>query len=282
MVWPSWFRTHAHAYAPIVTRDETGVVVPGSGKPPLHGKPSTARPPLLLHHFVKPSHRHRDNATRRRVVLGAVCLLALIALLVVTLSRIGAAQAAGRGDVMKNLRNALAAACAAANKTTVMFLTQITRTSRNAAKGLLEVISFKSIWGVDRRTRVQSPFGDADSASTQFLSLAKRFRKRFVVPTLQAFVAVAAFLSALVAADRMFHFYVAVYWRRIRKQDPAELRWKSAELPPAESVSAQTISQFPKVVVQVRVLKAEGRRASPARAPVTFTGVPCQFETAYW
>jgi hypothetical protein len=103
-----------------------------------------------------------------------------------------------------------------------------------------------------------------------------------VVPTLQAFVAVAAFLSALVAADRMFHFYVAVYWRRIRKQDPAELRWKSAELPPAESVSAQTISQFPKVVVQVRVLKAEGRRASPARAPVTFTGVPCQFETAYW
>ena len=126
-------------------------------------------------------------------MLGAVCLLALIALLVVTLSRIGAAQAAGRGDVMKNLRNALAAACAAANKTTVMFLTQITRTSRNAAKGLLEVLSFKSIWGVDRRTRVQSPFGDADSASTQFLSLAKRFRKRFVVPTLQAFVAVAAF-----------------------------------------------------------------------------------------
>ena len=82
-----------------------------------------------------------------------------------------------------------------------------------------------------------------------------RFARRvYVAPTLQAFVAVAAFLSALVAADRMFHFYVAVYWRLVARKDPVKEKWKTVALPPTREVTsarADAVAHFPKVVVQL-------------------------------
>ena len=76
-----------------------------------------------------------------------------------------------------------------------------------------------------RRSNISEENVPNDDTSRVFgfgrLGRCARFARRvFVAPTLQAFVAVAAFLSALVAADRMFHFYVAVYWRLVARKDP--------------------------------------------------------------
>ena len=45
-----------------------------------------------------------------------------------------------------------------------------------------------------------------------FALLALEFRRLVVIPFLRVFVMICALMSALVAADRIFHFYVALYW----------------------------------------------------------------------
>ena len=54
--------------------------------------------------------------------------------------------------------------------------------------------------------------------------LAPDLRAVFVIPFLQAFVAVSAFLSSMVAADRMFHVYIALYWRLLSRKKPID-KW---------------------------------------------------------
>lgn len=60
----------------------------------------------------------------------------------------------------------------------------------------------------------------------------------------------AAFLSALVAADRLFHVYVAVYWRVFSRADPVD-RWAKTDFPPMSEVNASNVRDFPMVVVQL-------------------------------
>ncbi|CAI5510694.1 unnamed protein product [Closterium sp. Naga37s-1] len=70
-------------------------------------------------------------------------------------------------------------------------------------------------------------------------------RINFLSPVLQILVGVTAFLSSLVAADRLFHFYVALYWRFSKKRP--EEAFEANSLPdPATCPEA-----FPKVVVQI-------------------------------
>ena len=80
-----------------------------------------------------------------------------------------------------------------------------------------------------RNVTVDSPDARTDTIPLPILSnvpsppsgaIAVHVRAVFIVPLLQAFVAVAAFLSALVAADRLFHVYVAVYWRVWSPREP--------------------------------------------------------------
>ena len=54
--------------------------------------------------------------------------------------------------------------------------------------------------------------------------LARDVRAVFVIPFLQALVAVSAFLSSMVAADRMFHVYIALYWRTLSRKKPID-KW---------------------------------------------------------
>lgn len=80
--------------------------------------------------------------------------------------------------------------------------------------------------------------------------LARDVRAVFFIPFLQAFVAVCAFLSSLVAADRMFHVYIALYWRLLSRKKPID-KWAHAELPPSDGVTADNVQAFPKIVVQL-------------------------------
>ena len=118
------------------------------------------------------------------------------------------------------------------------------------------MLSFKYVGGVSNISEENVP-NDDTSRVFGFGRLGRyaRFARRvFVAPTLQAFVAVAAFLSALVAADRMFHFYVAVYWRLVARKDPVREKWKTVALPPTREVTsarADAVAHFPKVVVQL-------------------------------
>ena len=54
MVWPAWLRSRAHAYAPIVSRDDDDARVPAPRAKP-H---AAATVPLVLHHLHKPARRH--------------------------------------------------------------------------------------------------------------------------------------------------------------------------------------------------------------------------------
>ena len=83
--------------------------------------------------------------------------------------------------------------------------------------------------------------------------LSLELREVFFLPFLRATVGFAAFLSALVAADRLFHFYVTTYWRVFRRADPPHRRWRldPTPLPPTAKVTPSTIRRFPAVVVQL-------------------------------
>ncbi|CAI7801671.1 unnamed protein product [Closterium sp. NIES-54] len=70
-------------------------------------------------------------------------------------------------------------------------------------------------------------------------------RINFLSPVLQILVGVTAFLSSLVAADRLFHFYVALYWRFSKKRP--EEAFEANSLPDL----ATCPEAFPKVVVQI-------------------------------
>lgn len=62
---------------------------------------------------------------------------------------------------------------------------------------------------------------------------------------MQLIVGIAAFLSSLVAADRLFHVYAFVYYRYIRRFKP-EHRYTLGSLPESENES-----EWPHVAMQV-------------------------------
>lgn len=75
--------------------------------------------------------------------------------------------------------------------------------------------------------------------------LLRDIRISFISPVLQIMVGVSAFLSSLVAADRLFHFYVTLYWKILRIRPEAE--YSATPLPDLEKNS----KCYPKVVVQI-------------------------------
>lgn len=85
------------------------------------------------------------------------------------------------------------------------------------------------------------------SAKIPVISAAVRdFRINVISPILQALVGFSAFLSALVAADRLFHFYLALFWQRISPTAPED-EFSATPLPDPLSQAAR----YPKVVVQI-------------------------------
>jgi len=93
--------------------------------------------------------------------------------------------------------------------------------------------------------RIQLVVGDEDgreqvrkyvASNYSFLAvLARDIRAAFVIPFLQAFVAMTAFMSSLVAADRMFHVYIALYWRLFSNKQPHE-RYPVTPLPDPDTI----------------------------------------------
>lgn len=77
------------------------------------------------------------------------------------------------------------------------------------------------------------------------LAKGKRIRVNLLSPILQVLVAFTAFLSSLVAADRLFHFYVAIVWKLSGKRPEDE--YQKAPLPALHDAG----DQYPKVVVQI-------------------------------
>lgn len=77
------------------------------------------------------------------------------------------------------------------------------------------------------------------------LAKGKKFRVNLLSPILQALVAFTAFLSSLVAADRLFHFYVALVWKLSGKRPEDD--YQQAPLPALHDAG----DQYPKVVVQI-------------------------------
>ena len=261
MEWPAWLRSRAHAYAPVVSRDEDHARVSTPRAKPR----AAATVPLVLHHLHKPARRHDARKKAAATLLAAAFLVALLAFLAVALARAradatetsasrGASRGTSRrGGVLRGFGSAAATAAAAARRGALSSLAFAARALRDACVAVLDVLSLKSAW----ETR-EDPlaFGALDPSRARAGGVARFLlfaRRRFVAPLLQAFVAVAAFLSALVAADRMFHFYVAVYWRHVAKKDPAAEKWKTFALPRTSELTSARAARdaFPKVVVQL-------------------------------
>lgn len=67
-------------------------------------------------------------------------------------------------------------------------------------------------------------------------------------------VGFSAFLSALVAADRLFHFYLALFWQKISDRQPED-DYKFEDLPALDGSAGPVYlceQEYPYVVVQVR------------------------------
>ena len=84
-----------------------------------------------------------------------------------------------------------------------------------------------SLLGSNRRGEEEKDINDASissfpSVSSEYfywaLVTADDIRVAFFNPVLKIFVGFTAFLSALVAADRVFHLYVAFYWKYLSRK----------------------------------------------------------------
>jgi beta-mannan synthase len=71
-------------------------------------------------------------------------------------------------------------------------------------------------------------------------------RTNVIIPLLHIAVGITAFLSAMVAADRLYHFYVAVYWRFFSKVKPESI-YSHEPLPDMATFP----HLYPRVVVQL-------------------------------
>ena len=71
-------------------------------------------------------------------------------------------------------------------------------------------------------------------------------RRGIIVPGLHVMVGITAFFSAMVAADRLYHYYVAFYWRYLSKVKPEDL-YSHAPLPDMAAMP----EAYPRVVVQL-------------------------------
>eukprot|EP00897_Mesotaenium_endlicherianum_P001014 jgi/Mesen1/10913/ME000095S10255 len=108
--------------------------------------------------------------------------------------------------------------------------------------------SLKSVLSLDddRNEALMEQMEYAQSQWSFALILGRDLRVNFLSPFLQILVALTAFLSSLVAADRLFHFYLALYWRLLR-QRPEDMFLKVDPLKYMEGGEGH----FPKVVVQI-------------------------------
>ena len=71
-------------------------------------------------------------------------------------------------------------------------------------------------------------------------------RRSIIIPFLHVFVGLTAFLSAMVASDRLYHYYVAVYWKYVSKVRPEDA-YRHSPLPDMEAHP----EAYPPVVVQL-------------------------------
>jgi len=73
-------------------------------------------------------------------------------------------------------------------------------------------------------------------------------RVNMISPILQFFVGILAMLSALVASDRLFHCYVALYWRYCTRRKALD-RFKCTPLKKLDDTLSDDV--FPTVVIQL-------------------------------
>lgn len=80
------------------------------------------------------------------------------------------------------------------------------------------------------------------------MTTSSAIRIKYVSPVLQVLIGFSAFLSALVAADRLFHFYIAIFWQRLSRKRPEDY-FKFKSLP--SSNLKDHAAEFPMVVAQI-------------------------------
>ena len=113
---------------------------------------------------------------------------------------------------------------------------------------LLLIIHLQDVDVFNRLASNDGTISDNFRATHEHVVLAmvkgRDIRINIVSPLLQLLVGVSAFLSSLIAADRLFHFYVALYWR-ISGRKP-EQQFAASPLPDISHVD-----NYPKVVIQI-------------------------------
>ena len=103
--------------------------------------------------------------------------------------------------------------------------------------------------GMDRARQAYSDGTALAFVNTQMSLLSvilSDLRAGVIVPLIHVAVGTTAFLSAMVASDRLYHFYVALYWRYISRVKPEDL-YSHQPLPDMKSGA----HQYPTVVVQL-------------------------------
>lgn len=84
----------------------------------------------------------------------------------------------------------------------------------------------------------------AQTIANERAAVVAALRVRYVAPVLQLGVGLLGLLSSLVAADRLFHCYVAIYWRYFSRKNALE-RFNCVELEGGDE------AKFPTVVIQL-------------------------------
>eukprot|EP00958_Prasinococcus_capsulatus_P004003 scaffold375_cov378-Prasinococcus_capsulatus_cf.AAC.8 len=95
---------------------------------------------------------------------------------------------------------------------------------------------------------VQEKVSLAKTVFGTLVTTSSAIRIKYVSPVLQVLIGFSAFLSALVAADRLFHFYIAIFWQKISRKRPED--YFNFKPLPTTNLKEQA-SMFPMVVAQI-------------------------------
>ena len=113
---------------------------------------------------------------------------------------------------------------------------------------LLLIIHLRDIDVFSRVASSDGTISDHFRATHEHVALAmvkgRDIRISIVSPLLQILVGISAFLSSLIAADRLFHFYIALYWK-LSGRKPEE-QFVASPLPDIADAD-----KYPKVVIQI-------------------------------
>jgi len=106
----------------------------------------------------------------------------------------------------------------------------------------------QSVQGLTNHSYVQEKVSLAKTVFGTLVTTSSAIRIKYVSPVLQVLIGFSAFLSALVAADRLFHFYIAIFWQKISRKRPED--YFNFKPLPTTNLKEQA-SMFPMVVAQI-------------------------------